>query len=220
LLDSDVVSVDAEVTDEVFFDVAIDGMPSGRIGFGLFGKARGRRLRVRGSSISVFTLCMHACVQVAPRTAANFAALCTGEKGVGASGAALHYKGSKFHRVIPGFMVQGGDFTHGDGTGGESIYGEKFEDETFELKHTVRRRGMRGACSNAQLQPRLRRRAPLCATRTHTGPFPAVHGQRGAQHQRLAGARRAAHAHASSSVRSLPPMRAVLHHHDGNAASG
>lgn len=72
---------------------------------------------------------------VAPKTTANFAALCTGEKGIGASGKPLHFKGSFFHRCIKGFMLQGGDFTNGDGTGGESIYGEKFPDENFELKH-------------------------------------------------------------------------------------
>jgi len=94
----------------VFFDMSIGGKPAGRI-----------EMELRKD--------------IVPKTAENFRALCTGEKGKGRQGKPLSYKGSAFHRVIPGFMCQGGDFTKGNGTGGESIYGEKFNDENFKLRH-------------------------------------------------------------------------------------
>ncbi|CAJ1363706.1 unnamed protein product [Effrenium voratum] len=80
----------------------------------------------------VFELYAH----VVPKTAENFRALCTGEMGKGKHGKRLNFLGCVFHRIIPGFMCQGGDFTKGDGTGGESIYGAKFKDENFQMRHT------------------------------------------------------------------------------------
>jgi len=94
---------------QVFFDMTIGGQDAGRITFELY-------------------------ADTVPKTAENFRALCTGEKGEGKSGKPLHYKGSSFHRVISDFMCQGGDFTRGNGTGGESIYGMKFADESFQGK--------------------------------------------------------------------------------------
>eukprot|EP00667_Euglena_gracilis_P018454 EG_transcript_19610 len=108
---SEDVPGDTTVTHTVFFDIEIGGEAAGRVTMGLYGNA-------------------------VPRTVENFRALCTGEKGEGSLGKPLHYKGCTFHRIIPQFMCQGGDFTAGDGTGGEAIYGEKFADEGFSIKHT------------------------------------------------------------------------------------
>lgn len=96
------------VTTKVYFDVSIDKAETRRIILGLYGND-------------------------CPKTVKNFTELCVGTKSK--DGKSLHYKGSKFHRVITGFMLQGGDFDRGDGTGGQSIYGRKFEDENFKFKH-------------------------------------------------------------------------------------
>lgn len=98
------------VTHTAFFDIDIDGKDVGRITFDLYGED-------------------------APKTVKNFASICTGDTVV--DDKVLHYKDSIFHRVIPNFMIQGGDITHGNGMGGMSIYGSRFEDEPFKLKHTT-----------------------------------------------------------------------------------
>lgn len=95
----------ADIDSKVFFDIEIGGQAAGRIVFGLYGK-------------------------VVPKTAENFKQLCTGKNSSGYT-----YKGCPFHRIIPNFMCQGGDFTNKNGTGGMSIYGSKFEDENFDLVH-------------------------------------------------------------------------------------
>ena len=94
----------------VFLDIAVESEKVGRVVIELF-------------------------KDVVPRTAENFRALCTGEHGVGINGKRLHYKGSIFHKVLPQFMIQGGDIINFDGTSGESIYGAQFEDENFKLSH-------------------------------------------------------------------------------------
>ncbi|CCW63717.1 unnamed protein product [Phytomonas sp. EM1] len=99
----------ANINPKVFFEISIDNKNSGRIVMELY-------------------------ADTVPKTAENFRALCTGEKGKGRSGKPLHYKNCPFHRIIPGFMIQGGDFTRGNGTGGESIYGTTFRDESFAGK--------------------------------------------------------------------------------------
>ena len=100
----------AEITEKTYFDITIDDEKIGRIVFGMYGN-------------------------VVPKTVKNFSTLCDGSAGTGNAGKPLHFSGSAFHRIIPGFMAQGGDFTNGNGTGGESIYGNKFADENFDIKH-------------------------------------------------------------------------------------
>lgn len=104
------VKPQADITSRVYFDIEVDGNDAGRIVIGLYGN-------------------------VVPKTAKNFETLCRGDTSH-PRGAKLAYEGSHFHRIIPNFMLQGGDFTSHDGMGGMSIYGNKFADENFDLKHT------------------------------------------------------------------------------------
>ena len=104
----------APITSRVYLDIAIQNKPIGRIVIGLYGS-------------------------IVPRTVANFETLCKGDtksQQYKEIILPLSYKGSTFHRIIPNFMIQGGDFTNHNGTGGLSIYGHRFEDENFSLKHT------------------------------------------------------------------------------------
>ena len=120
LLKSEDVPADLTVTDKCFMDIKIGDEDAGRIVIGLYGNT-------------------------CPKTCFNFKLLCTGEtvaeegkhkRTLAAGLQSLGYKGSPFHRIIPNFMIQGGDFTKADGTGGESVFGGKFEDESFQIKHT------------------------------------------------------------------------------------
>ncbi|KAJ4850608.1 hypothetical protein Tsubulata_024338 [Turnera subulata] len=105
------VEEEYEITHRVFLDVDIEEQRLGRIIIGLYGK-------------------------VVPKTVENFRALCTGKNGKGESGKALHYRGTPFHRIVSGFVIQGGDIIHGDGKGSDSIYGGVFPDENFKIKHS------------------------------------------------------------------------------------
>ncbi|KAJ9189587.1 hypothetical protein P3X46_000861 [Hevea brasiliensis] len=100
-----------EITHRVYLDIDIDEQRLGRIVIGLYG-------------------------QVVPKTVENFRALCTGGKGKSKSGKVLHYKGTPLHRIVSGFMIQGGDIVYGDGRGSDSIYGNTFGDENFKIKHS------------------------------------------------------------------------------------
>eukprot|EP00316_Scyphosphaera_apsteinii_P005293 CAMPEP_0119323302 /NCGR_PEP_ID=MMETSP1333-20130426/60422_1 /TAXON_ID=418940 /ORGANISM="Scyphosphaera apsteinii, Strain RCC1455" /LENGTH=263 /DNA_ID=CAMNT_0007330707 /DNA_START=154 /DNA_END=945 /DNA_ORIENTATION=+ len=119
---------DLTITHRVFIDIALDepgkgAVHIGRVVFGLYGKEM-------------------------PKTVENFRSLCTGEMGLGKSGVPLSYKGSLFHRIVPHFMIQGGDITRGDGRGGESIFGPHFNDEGFTIRH-----GSAGALAMANSGP-------------------------------------------------------------------
>jgi len=109
---TDVVPEFAHGRPVIFLDIAIGGAPAGRILCELYSDA-------------------------VPKTVENFRSLCTGIRGMGRRGKPLHYRGCSFHRIVPNFVIQGGDITHDDGTGGESIYGTTFPDESLTLKHTV-----------------------------------------------------------------------------------
>lgn len=126
----------------VYLDISIDGEPAGRI-----------VIKLRSD--------------VVPRTAENFRALCTGEKGIGIYHKQLHLKGTKFHKAISQFMIQGGDIIEDDGSGGESIYGASFEDENFILKH------LPGVLSMANMGRHHTNASQFCIT---TVPCPHLDG--------------------------------------------
>ncbi|XP_069362101.1 LOW QUALITY PROTEIN: peptidyl-prolyl cis-trans isomerase D-like [Maniola hyperantus] len=137
----------------VFLDISIDGEKAGRI-----------VIELRSD--------------VAPRTAENFRALCTGEKGIGVFGKPLHFKGCRFHKAISQFMLQGGDIVNNDGTGGESIYGPTFEDENFQIIHDA------GVVSMANAGRRNTNGSQFCVT---TVPCPQLDGTNVAFGRVLAG---------------------------------
>ena len=141
-----------ELTRTAYFDVSIGGAPAGRISIGLYG-------------------------DVVPKTVENFVGLITGARDDHRG-----YRGSKFHRIIPRFMIQGGDFTRGDGTGGDSLSGGTFADENFRLKHSQAGSMPRRASSN----PRLAGQSSTLATHVVRAPTPensALDGQLWQEHQ-------------------------------------
>jgi cyclophilin family peptidyl-prolyl cis-trans isomerase len=214
-----------EVTQKVFFDIAVDGAPSGRVVMGLYGndvpktvanfvalgepppppppRPRARLAALAGTAGG----CAGAADPAAcwPRRAA------TGEKGFG-------YKGSIFHRVIKDFVIQGGDFERGNGTGGYSIYGRKFEDEGFAIPHAPGVLSMANAGKNtngSQWVASAGPRAGAACLGPALGPPAGSCGL-----QRAAGPRHAAGAAGQQQPNWPPRPLQVLHHHRAHALAG